>query len=32
MKPETSLSATIILGLIVGFVSWGLVNAYPLPL
>jgi hypothetical protein len=30
MKPETSLSATIIFGLIVGFVSWSLVNAYPL--
>jgi len=30
MKPVTSISATIILTSVVGFVSWGLLNAYSL--
>ncbi len=29
MKTVTSISATIILTSVVGFVSWGLLNAYP---
>jgi len=28
MKPETSISATIIFSLVIGLVSWSLTNAY----